>query len=104
MAETRFADALDGASLVLTGEGSVDAQTAAGKTVARVIAAARERGVPVAVVGGAVDPAAAAALYGLGAAAVVAAGRGPASLDDALVHARENVSASARALCGMLRG
>jgi glycerate kinase len=104
MEETRFAEALAGVSLCLTGEGSVDLQTAAGKTVARVIAAGRAAGVPVAVVGGAVDPAAAAALYALGAAAVVAAGRGPASLPDAIAHARENVTASARALCGMLRG
>jgi glycerate kinase len=104
MEETRFGDALDGASLVLTGEGRVDAQTTAGKTVARVITAARARGVPVAVVGGAVDPAAAAVLYGLGASAVVAAGRGPASLEEALAHARANVTDSARALCGMLRG
>jgi glycerate kinase len=104
MEETRFADALAGAALCLTGEGSVDAQTAAGKTVARVIAACRERGVPCAVIGGAVDPAAADALYRLGAAAVVAAGGGPMSLDDALSHARGNVATSARALCGMLRG
>jgi hypothetical protein len=56
------------------------------------------------VIGGAVDPAAADALYRLGAAAVVAAGGGPMSLDDALSHARGNVATSARALCGMLRG
>jgi glycerate kinase len=104
MEETRFADALHGAALVLTGEGSVDLQTAAGKTVARVIAAARGRGVPCAVVGGAVDPAAAEALYALGAAAVLAAGGGPMRLEDALGNAYVNVASSARALCGMLRG
>jgi glycerate kinase len=72
--------------------------------VARVIAACRAQGVPVAVVGGAVAPGAADALYASGASAVVAAGPGPASLPEALAHARENVTASARALCGMLRG
>ncbi len=55
------------------------------------------------VVGGAVDPAAADALYDLGASAVLAAGRGPATLDEAFATARANVAATARALCGMLR-
>ncbi len=103
MDETRFVDVLDGASLCLTGEGSVDRQTVTGKTVARVVVASVARGVPVGVVGGAVDPAAADALYGLGAAAVLAASRGPATLDEAFADARANVAATARALCGMLR-
>jgi glycerate kinase len=69
-----------------------------------VITACRAREVPCAVIGGAVEPAAADALYALGAAAVVAAGGGPMSLEAALAHARDNVASSARALCGMLRG
>ena len=83
MEETRFADVLATAGCCLTGEGSVDRQTVTGKTVARVVVACRERGVPVGVVGGAVDPAAADALYELGASAVLAASRGPATLDEA---------------------
>ncbi len=39
--------AIAGADLVLTGEGALDAQTAAGKTPAGVLAAARRHGVPV---------------------------------------------------------
>ena len=103
MEETRFADALAGAGCCLTGEGSVDRQTVAGKTVAGVVVACRDRGVPVGVVGGAVDPAAADALYALGATAVLAAGCGPATLEQALGEAWANVAATARALCGMLR-
>jgi glycerate kinase len=103
MEETRFADVLATAACCLTGEGSVDRQTVTGKTVARVVVACRERGVPVGVVGGAVDPAAADELYRLGATAVLAAGRGPATLDEALHDARANVVATARALCAMLR-
>ncbi|MDX6378752.1 MAG: glycerate 2-kinase [Gaiellaceae bacterium] len=103
MEETRFADVLAGAGCCLTGEGSVDRQTVTGKTVARVVVACHASGVPVGVVGGAVDPAAADALYALGATAVLAAGRGPATLEQALEQARANVSATARALCGMLR-
>jgi glycerate kinase len=103
MEETRFGDVLATAACCLTGEGSVDRQTVTGKTVARVVVACSERGVPVGVVGGAVDPAAAAALYALGATAVLAAGSGPATLDEAFAAARANVAATARALCGMLR-
>jgi glycerate 2-kinase len=61
--------ALDGADLVVTGEGSFDDQSLRGKVVAGVAAAANERGVPCVVVAGrvAVDPADAgvAAAYSL---------------------------------------
>ena len=43
------------AELVLTGEGSLDAQTAYGKTVAYVAALARDAGRPCLAVGGSVD-------------------------------------------------
>ena len=45
--ETGFYDALDGADLVITGEGRLDAQTVMGKVPAGVAKAAKERGVPV---------------------------------------------------------
>jgi len=48
-------DALDGADLVITGEGHLDAQSFAGKVVGGVAAAAAEHGVPVAAVVGAAD-------------------------------------------------
>ena len=47
-----FADHLAGAGLVVTGEGSLDAQTLSGKTPAGVAAAAREAGIPVVTVSG----------------------------------------------------
>jgi len=47
-----FDELLDGATLVVTGEGSLDEQTLRGKAPAGVAAAARARGVPVAVVCG----------------------------------------------------
>ncbi|MYS82895.1 glycerate kinase [Embleya scabrispora] len=50
-----FDELLDGAELVVTGEGSLDRQTLHGKAPAGVAAAARERGVPVAVVCGRVE-------------------------------------------------
>lgn len=47
-----FGSALADATLVITGEGSLDRQTLAGKAVAGVAAAARDRGVPVIAVAG----------------------------------------------------
>jgi glycerate kinase len=47
-----FEAALDGADLVITGEGSLDAQSLAGKTPVGVARAAARRGVPVVAVAG----------------------------------------------------
>jgi len=54
----RFADHLPGASLVITGEGSLDEQTLHGKAPAGVAAAAQKAGIPVVTVSGrlALDP------------------------------------------------
>lgn len=48
-------DALSGADLVLTGEGSFDAQTLGGKTVMGVVQQAAQRGIPTVVFAGRVD-------------------------------------------------
>ena len=50
-----FAQHLPGACLVVTGEGSLDAQTLSGKAPAGVAAAAREAGIPVVTVSGRVE-------------------------------------------------
>jgi glycerate kinase len=49
---TRFEDALDGAAVVVTGEGSLDEQTLHGKAPARVAELARSHGIPVVAVAG----------------------------------------------------
>ena len=54
LARNGIADALDGADLVITGEGRLDAQTLMGKGPGHVIRLARECGVPVAVVCGSI--------------------------------------------------
>ena len=51
-----FVEALDGADLVITGEGRLDRQSLMGKAPGRVIALARERGIPVKAVCGMIDP------------------------------------------------
>nr|WP_127842839.1 glycerate kinase [Actinomyces wuliandei] len=53
---SRLPEALEGATAVLTGEGSVDSQTLTGKTAAGVTRAARAAGVPVAIFAGRVQP------------------------------------------------
>ena len=50
-----FFEALDGADLVITGEGKMDMQTLMGKGPGLVITMARERGIPVAAVCGMID-------------------------------------------------
>lgn len=50
-----FDSILTGASLVITGEGRIDAQTAMGKTPAGIFAAASRHGIPVIAIGGTVD-------------------------------------------------
>ena len=51
-----LAEALDGADLVITGEGRLDAQTLMGKGPGYVIKMAHERGIPVAAVCGSIAP------------------------------------------------
>lgn len=100
MAETRFAERLTESDLVLTAEGSVDRQSAAGKTVARVAAAARAAGRPCVVLGGRVT-ADAAALYDVGASAVLPIGREARGLRAALRATPDDLRAAARAACGL---
>jgi glycerate kinase len=98
MQETGFAAQLARAELVLTAEGAVDAQSAAGKTVARVAQAAHSAGLPCVIFGGRVD-ADAAALYEVGATAVLGIGRGVKPIREALRSSGDDLRAAARAVC-----
>lgn len=101
MRETGFHERLAGAGLVLTAEGSVDAQSAAGKTVARVAGAARSAGVPCVVLGGRVDDDV-DALYAAGASAVLGIGRAARPLRAALRASAGDLRAAARAACSLV--
>ncbi|HYK96035.1 MAG TPA: glycerate kinase [Candidatus Dormibacteraeota bacterium] len=70
MSETGLHDKLDGADLVITGEGRIDSQTAYGKTALGVARLAGTAGVACIAVGGGVDAAGEAILWELGAIAV----------------------------------
>lgn len=77
LANNGMAEALDGADLVITGEGRLDRQTLMGKGPGRVIDMAHERGIPVAAVCGAIAPDFDAESAGLVAAVAVSDGLPP---------------------------
>ncbi|WP_425846845.1 glycerate kinase [Agrococcus sp. TSP3-2-1] len=83
--------ALEGADLVLTGEGRFDGQSALGKVVSVVHAAARRAGAPLAVIAGSVDAVAASSM-GVPALSIAP---GPASLDELQRDAASLVEAAA---------
>jgi glycerate kinase len=92
-------ESLAGAALCLTAEGSVDRQSARGKTVAGVLAACRDAGVPCIILGGKVSADALEPLKALGALDVRAIGPAGRRLDVALAAAgRELTAAAARAV------
>lgn len=98
MQETGFGGQLARANLVFTAEGAVDAQSAAGKTVARVAQAARAAGLPCVIFGGRVDDDA-STLYEVGATAVLGIGRGAKPIREALRSSAADLTAATRAAC-----
>ncbi len=79
-------DHLQGADLVVTGEGSLDASSAAGKTVVGVARLARGRGVPVVALAGTIGAGAELA-HEIGLDAMFSLCPGPISLDRAIADA-----------------
>ena len=65
----RFDRRLEGADLVITGEGRIDAQSLGGKVISGVAGRVRPRGIPLVAIVGAIDPSASAA-YDLGVTAI----------------------------------
>jgi glycerate kinase len=86
--------ALDGADLVITGEGRVDGQSAGGKVVSAVAALAKDRAIPaVALAGGVTGPL--DELHGLGLTAAFSIADGPRTLDALKADAAPLLSALA---------
>jgi len=95
VAELAGLDALvQGADLVLTGEGRFDAQTLRGKTPMGVARVAKRHGVPVVVLAGTLGEGY-QQLYGHGIDAAFALASGPMSLEQACANARELLQARA---------
>ncbi len=92
-----FAHILEGAALVCTAEGQLDSQTAYGKAVGAVAAAARKAGTHVVALAGSVT-ADDAALEKLGIDAALSIVNGPMTLDESMAHtSRLLADAAARA-------
>lgn len=87
-------------SLVITGEGSLDAQTSRGKVVAQVAALAQAAGVPCVALCGQVQPDAVRAVAGLSAAFALA--NGPLTLAESQQRAGELLSLQAEQLAHLL--
>jgi glycerate kinase len=90
-----LAEAIEGADLVITGEGRIDAQTLHGKTPAGVARIAQAAGVPVIAFAGSLGP----GYEGLHAGGIVAAfsiASGPMTLEYACEHASELLFSLAR--------
>lgn len=90
-----FDDVIDGADLVITGEGRMDAQTVMGKTPLGVLRRAASRGIPVVALAGSVDEA--QALLEAGFLAVLPVVAGPCTLERAMdaATAKENIARTA---------
>ena len=90
-----FDRALEGCTLVITGEGKVDAQSECGKAIGGIAARAKRKGVPVAVLtGNALG--AEKSLYDAGVTAVFPIGRQPESFAQAALRIEENLRSTAR--------
>ncbi|MFJ1302616.1 glycerate kinase [Pseudomonadota bacterium AL_CKDN230030165-1A_HGKHYDSX7] len=87
--------AIEGAALVFTGEGRMDAQTLRGKTPAGVARVAQARGVPVVALAGSLG-AGYQELHAHGITAAFSLAPGPVTLADALAHADSYLADRAR--------
>ena len=83
-----FDRAIEGAVLVVTGEGRIDSQTKYGKAPAGVAARAKAAGIPCLAIAGGVGPGA-EALHEVGVTAYFSICDGPMTLDDAFENAAE---------------
>ena len=97
-----FDGIVQGARLVLTGEGRLDGQSVRGKVVAGVAKRAKRAKVPVVAVVGAIGDGA-DGIYDLGVCSVFTTNHMPVPFEVAKLHAHENLRRTARNLMGFLR-
>ena len=98
----RFDDLLRDADLVFTGEGRLDGQSVRGKVVAGVAKRAKQAGVPVAAVVGAVGDGA-DGIYDLGVCGVFSINHAPEPFEVSRLRSRENLARTMRNIMGLLR-
>ncbi|OVE79240.1 glycerate kinase [bacterium I07] len=93
MEACNFSDRIRNASLILSGEGRVDVQTAYGKTISGVTRAAKKQDIPVVVLGGSIGEGV-ENLYELGVNSLFSICSGPMSLEEAKQQAFELIADS----------
>jgi glycerate kinase len=99
---TSFARVVEGAALVITGEGRTDFQTAMGKAPVGVASVARQRGVPVVCLSGGLGPGADEVLaHGIDAVASIAPGA--LTLEESVARGAELLEAGAARVCRLVR-
>ncbi|MGI6701335.1 MAG: glycerate kinase [Christensenellales bacterium] len=89
-----YEEHLDGADLVITGEGRIDYQSAFGKVPAGVAIRAKARNIPVIAIAGSIGEGA-EKLYELGVSAIISIAEGPCSLDYAISNSSELIADTA---------
>ena len=97
----RFDGLVRGARMVFTGEGRLDGQSARGKVIAGVAKRAKQAGVPVTAVVGAVGEGA-DGIYDLGVSAVFSINHAPEAFETARLRSRENLARTMRNVMGLL--
>jgi len=96
-----FDRAIEGADVVFTGEGRIDSQTPRGKVIAGVVRRAGQRRVPVVAFAGSLSPGY-ESLFSRGLVAVQTLLPGPASLEEALSGAEDNLCRAAEGVARMI--
>jgi glycerate kinase len=98
---TKFSDALEGADIVITGEGTIDEQTLQGKGPFGVAVMAKEKHIPVIGLAGKVPQQLSKKMQDYF-AALIAIGNGPVDLQTALSATRVNLSRTAKGIGNLI--
>lgn len=89
MEVTGFEEALQGASLVLTGEGRIDGQTGRGKVIAGVAKCAQVHSIPVIAIAGSIEAGAEETLREIGLTATFSLLESPCTIEEAMQNATD---------------
>ena len=98
----RFNEIIEGASLILTGEGRVDHQSACGKVIHGIANYAKKAGVPVVVIAGSIGSGA-DALFPLGVSTLSALPESPCSLEECMQNAEELMAKAADRVFSLIK-
>ena len=102
MRQCRFAEQIAGADVLITGEGRIDATTAAGKTLSGVAGVARDQSIPVVALAGSLGQGA-ELVYDIGIDAVVPICSGPMTLPEAMQNAEALLADAAERALRLMR-